>query len=426
MSGLMLGLWNPASKQNPCLIVMLDSPTPTEEIRHFVAYLRESGFVIGLSEFKAMVHIALSAGIQDNARIEKCWRGIASSSHQQWDQFPALFEAFWYPKKVKGKTKSSGQKKQGKSLPQLIQELQSESGSTKPSNNGRSVGLGSSESEAEQAVQEKGQGGASKVEPLAEKPLGDWLPQDSQQLDALIAPLQARLKRKLVRHYRRHPQARRLDLRASIRKAMGTGGELIRLSMKEPKTTPPKIFILVDVSKSMESHAQFFLRMARSFCQILNARVFVFHTSLIEVSALMRRNSGRVQEKINAVAFGFGGGTRIATNLQAFLAQSKLGPSGSQIKGLGKRDIVYVLSDGYDTDPPQQTLEAISAIRNKGADIFWLHPTVDRPQSEAILLSQDAISGFMAVSHLGSLEGLVDLTLKRKKISNETHMRLGL
>ena len=123
MSGLMLGLWNPASKQNPCLIDMLDSPTPTEEIRHFVAYLRESGFVIGLSEFKAMVHIALSAGIQDNARIEKCWRGIASSSHQQWDQFPALFEAFWYPKKVKGKTKSSGQKKQGKSLPQLIQEL---------------------------------------------------------------------------------------------------------------------------------------------------------------------------------------------------------------------------------------------------------------------------------------------------------------
>jgi hypothetical protein len=49
-----------------------------------------------------------------------------------------------------------------------------------------------------------------------------------------------------------------------------------------------------------------------------------------------------------------------------------------------------------------------------GADIFWLHPTVEAPQSLAIQASQPYISGFMAVSHLNSLEGLVDLTLKRK------------
>ncbi|WP_179945987.1 vWA domain-containing protein [Polynucleobacter asymbioticus] len=405
---------------------MLSSPTPTHEIREFVAYLRSNGFVIGLSEFKAMVSTIQLAGIEDSKRIEKCWRCLAASSHQQWEQFPSLFESFWFPKKMKGSTKSSGQKKKGKSLPELIQEIKGDSESSKPGNSGRTVGLGSAENEMNSSDDEKGQGGASRVEPLAEKPLGDWLPQDSQQLDSLIAPLQARLKRKLLRHYRHNPQARRLDLRESIRKASSTAGELICLRMKERKTIPPKIFILVDVSKSMESHAQFFLRMARSFCQVLNARVFVFHTSLIEVSALMKRDSGRVQEKINAVAFGFGGGTRIATNLQSFVQQSKLGPSGNRIKGIGKRDIVYVLSDGYDTDPPQKTLEAISAIRKKGAELFWLHPTIGQPQSEAIQMSKEAISGFMAVSHLNSLNGLVDLTLKHKNQPTRTKMEMEL
>lgn len=399
---------------------MPDSPAPTEEIRRFVAYLRENGFVIGLAEFKAMVDIALHAQVRDPARIQKCWRGLASSSQQQWHQFPSLFEAFWFPGKVKGSTKASGQKKTGKSLPELIKELKGEGGSTKPSETGKTIGL-STEGQGEADGPEKGQGGASRVDPLTEKPLGDWLPQDSKQLDKLIAPLQARLKRKLVQHYQNHPHAQKLDLRKSIRRASSTAGELIQLTMKDRKTIAPKVFILVDVSKSMEAHAQFFLRMARSFCQVLNARVFVFHTSLIEVTALMKRDSGRVQEKINAVTFGFGGGTRIATNFLSFVRQSGLGPSGNRIRGLGRRDIVYVLSDGYDTDPAQQTFAAIQTIRNKGAELFWLHPTVTIPQSEAIQLSKNVISGFMAVSHLASLEGLVDLSLKRKQHPSHTN-----
>jgi uncharacterized protein len=190
---------------------------------------------------------------------------------------------------------------------------------------------------------------------------------------------------------------------------------LIQLQTKKRKTVLPKVFILVDVSKSMEAHAPFFLRMARSFCQIMNARVFVFHTSLIEVTTLLKKNSGRVQEKINSVTFGFGGGTRIASNLQKFLVQCQRGPNGQRIRGLGRRDMLFVLSDGYDTDPPEELPKVLQSVKQMGADVFWLHPTVEAPQSLAIQGSRQFISGFMAVSHLNSLEGLVDLTLKRKR-----------
>jgi len=401
--------------------VTANTLTPAQGIRDFVAYLREHGFVIGLAELHAMVRVALLAGIDESAHIQKYWRAIAASSQKQWQIFPDLFDAYWFPDRIKGTVKSSQKKRQGKSLPELIMELKGEGQSVPNQESQGSIGL-SSESGGEQDNRnEQAQGGASRVDPLADKPLGEWMPHDSEQLDKLIYPLQARVRRKLIQHYRRQSQATKLDLRESIRKAASTGGELIRLQTKTRKTIMPKVFILVDVSQSMESHANFFLRMARSFCQIMNARAFVFHTTLIEVTPLLKRNSGRVQEKINAVTFGFGGGTRIATNLQSFLVQCQRGPDGQRIRGLGRHDLVFVLSDGFDTDPPDQLPEAVQAIRRTGAELFWLHPTVELPQSKAIAASKADISGFMAVSHLNSLDGLVDLTLKRRRPDNQTN-----
>ena len=63
----------------------------------------------------------------------------------------------------------------------------------------------------------------------------------------------------------------------------------------------------------MEVHAQFFLRLCRAFVEVLDARAFVYHTRLAEVTPLMKQRSDRVQEIVNAVPFGFGGGTRIGS-----------------------------------------------------------------------------------------------------------------
>jgi uncharacterized protein with von Willebrand factor type A (vWA) domain len=70
---------------------------------------------------------------------------------------------------------------------------------------------------------------------------------------------------------------------------------------------------------------------------------------------------------------------------------------------------VLVLSDGFDTDSSEQLPEAVRAIRHTGAQLFWLHPTVERPQSRAIEACGNSISGFLAISHLSSLDKLVDL-----------------
>lgn len=383
--------------------------SPAHSIQRFAGYLRDHGFVIGMAELHAMVQMATWCHIDRPQQLSKYWRGIACSSQKQWKQFPDLFEAYWFPDRMKGKVKSSQRKRPGKSLHELVQEIQGQGQSAPSTAQQGTLGLGGQDDQAGAFDGERGQGGASKTDPLADKPLGQWLPHDSEQLDRLIEPLQTRLRRKLIQRYKRSPVASKIDLRESIRKAHGTAGELIRLQTRARPTVMPKVYILVDVSHSMETHAQFFLRMARSFCQIMRARAFVFHTSLIEVTDLLRRNSGRVQEKINSVAFGFGGGTKIASNLQSFIDQARRGSNGQRIRGLGKRDLVFVLSDGFDTDPADELSVAVQKIRRTGASIYWLHPTIDVPQSLAMQAAGPHISGFLSVSNINSLEGLIDL-----------------
>lgn len=373
---------------------------PAAEIRRFAAYLRDHGFQIGLAELKAMLDAALAVEPEQHRRLKHGWRGIAASTAAQWRKFPDLYDAYWFPRKVRGSTRSSGVQRKSRDLREMVAQMQSDM-EGKAGNGGPSVGLDFSGSSGDGIANQQAMGGASKVDPL-HKDFRSWMPEDSAQLESLIAPLEQRLRRKLVRKWKHAHRPRRVDLPATIRQGLSTGGELVKLKFRQRDTVMPRIYVLVDVSKSMEAHAQFFLRIGRAFAQLLEARVFVFHTRLAEVTQLLRRSSGRVQEKINAVTFGFGGGTRIASNLDTFLKVH----AGRR---LGARDLVYVLSDGYDTDPPQDTERAIRALKQRGASLFWLHPTHELPGSEAMLRSRDLIDGYLAVSTLHSLGDLVHL-----------------
>jgi uncharacterized protein with von Willebrand factor type A (vWA) domain len=131
----------------------------------------------------------------------------------------------------------------------------------------------------------------------------------------------------------------------------------------------------------------------------MQARVFVFHTRLAEVTPLLRSDSAAVQEKVNAVTAGFGGGTRIATSLNDFHqvhARAQLGRSAR----------VWVLSDGYDADPPEQLGAALRAIRGRGARIRWFHPG-ERPAASQALLAVQGERGL--VERFARLNSLADL-----------------
>ena len=373
-----------------------------ERIAGFAAFLRESGLVIGIAEQQAMIVAVLALPVERSARLETAWRAIACHDPRDWRLWPELFERYWYPQRLRGSTRVSGQTRPSRHLQELVQALHarmaSEGAPAAPAGAGADVALHPPLIDADAAGLPRAQGGASRAEPLHERALSQWLPQDLAGLERLAARIARALRRRLVRRWRDDVHGRRLDVRRTLRRSLRTGGLPLAPAWRTPRRERPRLFVLVDVSRSMETHAQLFLRIARAFVGALDARVFVFHTRLAEVTSLLRGDTPTVQEKIEAVTAGFGGGTRIATSLADFHRVHARAQLGRQAR-------VWVLSDGFDADPPAQLAEELGRVRRRGARVAWFHPGRQPPASQAI----EAARGAGAIDAMHRLDSLADL-----------------
>ena len=82
----------------------------------------------------------------------------------------------------------------------------------------------------------------------------------------------------------------------------------------------------------------------RSFAK---SEAFLFHTRLAHVSsALKERNPARALDRLALMAAGVGGGTKIGECLTAFNRRHAQ-------RVIRSRTCVMILSDGYDTGPPE-------------------------------------------------------------------------
>lgn len=378
------------------------APGAVAQVVRFAAYLREHGFRVGVAEQQAFLTVARALPLDRWRQVQAAWRAIACQDPRDWRRWSEVFEGFWFPQKVKGTVRSSGFQRRSADLRQTVQALQDELGAAagRPAPSGTNIdtALAPPQDQADtgEAPVSRAQGGASRTEALHDRALSMWLPQDLAQLQALAERIVRRLRERLTRRWADHPLGQRLDVRMTLRRSLRTGGWPLDPAWRRPRTERPRLFILVDVSRSMETHAQLFLRVARAFVSAAQARVFVFHTRLTEVTPLLRRDSTAVQEKVNAVTAGFGGGTRIATSLSDFHQTHARAQ-------LGRNARVWVLSDGFDADEPHRLADELGHVRRHGAQITWFHPSPQVPASAAISAARDRISRFVRLNSLNDL-----------------------
>ncbi|HEX4511701.1 MAG TPA: VWA domain-containing protein [Burkholderiaceae bacterium] len=380
---------------------------PVERIAGFAATLRDHGLSIGIAEQIAMVRAALALPLEHAARLDAAWRAIACHDARDWRRWPELFERYWYPQRARGSTKLSGQTRASRHLRQLVEDLHARMAAQQPGAPRPGL-LGTAQQamalDADDPGVARAHAGASLADPLHDRSMAQWLPQDLAQMEGLVERIARALRRRLTRRWRDAPAGTRLDMRRTLRASLRTGGLPLHPAWRTPRRAVPRLFVLVDVSRSMETHAQFFLRVARAFVGAMDARVFVFHTRLAEITPLLRSDSPAVQEKVNAVTAGFGGGTRIATSLADFRgvhARAQLTRSAR----------VWVLSDGFDADPPHRLAEELRALRRSGARIAWLHPGPRVPASEAMTsaVADGLVERFHRLDSLADLARLAEL-----------------
>ena len=386
---------------------MKDTPAsmPSERLASFAGLLREHGLTVGVAEQQAMLQTALHFGPLQEKPLQAAWRAIACHSHREWQLWPDVYERFWHPEKLRGSVKVSGQTRPSRNLRQSVQALHDQMDAAQQPNTqagGQQAAPQTAGDIPAEGLDEhnagipRAQGGASRTEALHQRDGQMWLPQELNALQQLARQITAKLQPRPTRRWRLAPRGQRLDLRQSLRRSVAWGGELMQPAWKVKRVEPPRLFILADVSRSMESHAALFLRVARAFALEADARVFVFHTRLAEVTSYMQRDTPAIQEKVNAVTAGFGGGTRIAASLQDFARQHARAQ-------LNRGSRVWVFSDGFDTDEPELLSAAMQEVRARGARITWFHPTRQVPAAAAVQQARRCIERFVPFASLADL-----------------------
>lgn len=379
--------------------------TPTavpagQRLAGFCALLRDHGLRVGVAEQQAMLQAALVLGALRGEALCAAWRAIACSRVREWRQWPDLFDRYWYPHRLQGQVRVSGQMRASRSLRQAVQEMHEGMGqSSPPGAPGGPLGVAqAAPGEGDAPGRPQAMGGASRATPdaLHQREGQMWLPQDLVALQRLARRITERLRPRPTRRWHGAAHGSRLHVRQTLRRSIAYGGEPLSPAWQLQRQEPPRLFLLVDVSRSMESHAPLFLRVARAFALAADAQVFVFHTRLADITPLMPHDSARVQEKVNAVTAGFGAGTRIAASLQTFVrthAKARLNRSAR----------VWIFSDGFDTDAPDELATALQALRQRGARITWFHPTRALPASSAMQQARGCIERFVPLASLADL-----------------------
>jgi uncharacterized protein with von Willebrand factor type A (vWA) domain len=248
--------------------------------------------------------------------------------------------------------------------------------------------------------------GASRTEQLATADLRHVVdPDEIAETHALARRLARSMRARLVRRAELRRSGRRLDLRRTIHRSIAHGGTPIDLAWRRRKVKPLRLVVLLDASGSMSLYTAFFVRFLHSVVDAFReAEAFVFHTSLAHVSPSLRdRDVERAVDRMSLMAQGIGGGTRIGESLATF-------NRWHAARVINSRTAVIVVSDGYDTGPPERLGEEMKRLRRRCRRIVWLNPLIGwqdyAPEAQGMKAALPYVDLFAPAHNLESLAAL--------------------
>jgi len=203
-----------------------------------------------------------------------------------------------------------------------------------------------------------------------------------------------------------HPHGHVIDIRRTLRASMKGGGDFIDLRFIGPKTRPPPLVALLDISGSMSQYSRIFLH----FLHVLtDARkrvsTFLFGTRLTNVTrALRERDPDDALAACSAAVPDWSGGTRIASSLRSF---NKLWARRVLTQGA----IVLLITDGLERDTDDTLAFEIDRLHRSCRRLVWLNPLLRFEGFEArargIKTMLPCVDEFRPIHNLQSMADLV-------------------
>jgi uncharacterized protein len=231
---------------------------------------------------------------------------------------------------------------------------------------------------------------ASITERLRERDFAQLSPAELGQLARLMRELVIAVPPKRTRRYRPKKDGARLDMRRTMRQAIRTGGEPVRIARRAVRTRPRRLVVLCDISGSMEPYARAILQLMYVATRSSPAsgavfggsppdavrprtEVFTFATRLTRLTPFLAAASPETMlARAGEAAPDWAGGTRIGAALREF--NDRYG-----VRGMARGAVVLIISDGWETGDPAVLGAQMARLHRIAHRIVWANP---RTQSE--------------------------------------------
>ncbi|MEP5151674.1 VWA domain-containing protein [Planktotalea sp.] len=340
-------------------------PGPAARVAGFIGHLRENGMRLGVSE----TDLALAALCEVDAswpeQTRQALRPICTGCKEEVERFDALFDSFWLDAgRVKQKIIPTKSSKSNDNMHSSRDAKGEDVAGGAGTANAPDGGDGEAESDGE------GRLIATQVRNTMRNDLRELVrPEDIAEAEAVARRLGVAMRDRRSRRRIAARKGDRLHFRKTIRASLATGGEPVRLIRKKRPDRPMKMVALCDVSGSMTVYAQVFLSFLAGLMRSEpTADAYLFHTRLVRITEALRdKDAMRAIGRMSLMADGFGGGSEIGPSIARFAnTYAKRFVDG--------RTVVMILSDGYDTAPPDVMDEALRALKKRGCKIIWLNP----------------------------------------------------
>jgi len=221
-----------------------------------------------------------------------------------------------------------------------------------------------------------------------------------------IRKLSLPLDERRTRRHRRDPRGPRIDLRATLRRSLRTGGEIVTLARTRRIIRPPPLVVICDISGSVARYAQVLLHFLHA---VTNDRdrvaCFLFGTRLTNITRQLRHQDAEVAfEMVGRLVQDWSGGTRIGEALEQFNKRWAR-------RVLGQGAVVLLITDGLDRDGAHGLSEATERLRHSCRRLIWLNPLLRyagfQPKSQGIRAMLPHVHDFRPVHNLNSLRDLI-------------------
>jgi len=359
----------------------------------FCRLLREREMLVTPSEVIDAIRTANSVDLGDREEFKTALRSVLTARPEDIPVHDATFDEFWQSR-----------------LPERMEERGDEGvASQDPNAEGQELPQPQI-AEGDDAGADEDEEGLdmplySPVEVLAARDFSSFVPDEMQDIARAILVIARRLATRESRRYRSTQRGHAIDLRRTMRRNIKYGGTVVELARKRRKIRKPRIVLICDVSRSMDTYSKFLLQFIYALQNTLGrVESFVFSTRLTRVTDYFKTSDiFTALDRIAREVPDWSGGTRIGESLRSFNQEWAM-------RLVNKHTIVLIMSDGLDTGDASVLEHEMEQVERRAARVIWLNPLLGnddyRPLARGMSAALPHVALFASAHNLASLQAL--------------------